>query len=167
MNIALRPIELSDIEQIAQLCNDPDIAKTTARLPYPYTVNDAKTWLSYIENTEAEHVFAISYENEMIGVIGLVHEPEHDRAEIGYWLGKEYWNKGIATAAVEMMLGYAFTVLKVNKIYAQVFAANSASAKVLTKNGFILEGCLKQHYNRMGTVHDIMCFGLVKANYNS
>lgn len=167
MNIALRPIELSDIERIAQLCNDHDIAKTTARLPYPYTVLDAKTWLDYVQDTDAEHVFAITDNKEMLGVVGLVHEPEHDRAEIGYWLGRDYWSKGIATAAVEMILGYAFSVLDVNKVYAKVFAGNEASAKVLANNGFVLEGCLKQHYIRMGTLHDLLCFGLLKTNYNS
>lgn len=166
MNIALRPIESSDVNRITELCNDRDIAKTTARLPYPYTFSDAETWLDYITKTEAEHVFAISEDNEMVGVVGLVHEQEHDRAEIGYWLGRQYWNRGIATASVEMMIGYAFTVLGVNKIYASVFAANTASVKVLEKNRFVLEGCLKQHYIRMDTLHDIMCFGLLKANYD-
>ena len=165
MNIALRPIEKTDLETIAKLANDRDIAKTTARLPYPYTVTDAKTWVDYVLSTESEHVFAIAEKKTMMGVIGLVHEPEHNRAELGYWLGKPYWNKGIATVSAEMMLGYAFGVLRVNKVYAHVFSANPASAKVLEKNGFKLEGCLKQHFKRMGTMHDLLCYGLLMENY--
>ena len=165
MNLSLRPIEKSDIETIAALANERDIAKMALLLPYPYTVSDAKTWLDYISKTEKEHVFAIIGSKKMIGVIGLVNEPEHKRAELGYWLGKQYWNKGCMTGAVQMILGYAFGVLKVNKVYANVFAGNEASQKVLQKNGFVLEGILKQHVIRMGTVHDLMYFGLLKQDY--
>ena len=165
MNLSLRPVEKSDIETIAELVNDKDIARTTARLPYPYTVSDAKTWYDYICKTEKEHVFAICEKKKMVGVVGLVHEPEHRRAEIGYWLGRNYWSKGYMTIAVEMMLGYAFGVLKVNRVYANIFSINEASQKVLMKNGFVKEGILKQHYLRMGTLHDLVCFGILKEDY--
>jgi RimJ/RimL family protein N-acetyltransferase len=136
------------------------------RLPYPYTVTDAKTWYDYICKTEKEHAFAIVAKKKMMGVVGLVHEPEHKRAELGYWLGRQYWNSGYMTSAIEMILGYAFGVLKVNKVYANVFGTNEASKKVLIKNGFYLEGTLKQHCSRMGTLHDLMCFGILKENYD-
>lgn len=166
MNIAIRPIEQSDIERIALLVNDRDIAKTTSRLPYPYTISDAKKWFDYISRTESEHSFAIADKKTFLGVIGLVHEPEHQRAELGYWLGKQYWNQGITSIAVEMMLGYAFQILKVNKVYAYVYGENTASQKVLNKNGFKLEGNLKQHTVRMGMIHDLMIFGLLREDYN-
>ena len=165
MNLSLRPIEKGDIETIAALANDRDIARMALLLPYPYTVSDARTWLDYISKTEKEHVFAILSGKKLIGVIGLVNEPEHKRAELGYWLGKEYWGKGFMTGAVQMMLGYAFGVLKVNKVYASVFADNEASQKVLKNNGFVPEGVLKEHVIRMGTVHDLMYFGLLKQDY--
>ncbi|MBT3320130.1 MAG: GNAT family N-acetyltransferase [Clostridia bacterium] len=167
MNISLRYIDENDIEDIARLANDRDIAKTTATLPYPYTMSDAITWFDYVSSTEREHVFAIVNKKHFVGVIGLVHEIENNRAELGYWLGKQYWSKGFASAAVQMILGYAFTVLKVNKVYAQAFGTNTASHKVLEKNNFVLEGCLKEHVVRMGVTHDVLYYGLQKANYDS
>ena len=165
MNVSLRPLEKSDIDTISALANDRDIAKMTLRIPFPYTLSDAKSWIDYVVRTESEHVFAITGKKETLGVIGLVHEPEHKRAELGYWLGRQYWNKGYMTGAIEMILGYAFEVLKVNKVYANVFAANEASQKVLKKNGFEPEGCLKQHSFRMGIMHDLLYFGILKENY--
>lgn len=164
MNLSLRYIENDDLENIARLANDRDIAKTTTSLPYPYTISDAKTWHAYVSRTDTEHVFAIINKKRLVGVIGLVQESEHSRAELGYWLGKEYWNFGFATGAVEMIIGYAFSVLKVNKIYSQVYKANSASSKVLEKNGFVLEGCLEKHCVRMDKTHDVLLYGLQKKD---
>lgn len=166
MQISIRFIEDNDLGRIAQLANNRDIALMTARLPYPYTRSDAQTWYDYVMRTESEHVFAICLGKELVGVIGLVHEADHKRAELGYWLGADYWNKGCASAAAEILLGYAFTTLGVNKVYAHCFAVNKASSKVLEKTGFVLEGCQRQHYIRMGHVHDLLCYGLFKENYN-
>ena len=167
MNLSLRSIDENDIEDIARLANDRDIAKATATLPYPYTISDAETWLSYVNRTDSEHVFAIVSKKLFVGVIGLVLEAENNRAELGYWLGKQYWNQGIASAAVQMILEVAFGVLKVNKVYAQAFGANIASHKVLEKNGFVREGCLKEHFVRMGETQDVMYYGLKMANYDN
>jgi len=166
MNLSLRYIDSDDLKDIARLANNRDIAEAMATLPYPYTLTDAKTWLDYVNNTESEHVFAIVNKKRFMGVIGLVHEGENNRAELGYWLGKEYWNNGFVSCAVQMIISYAFTILKVNKIYAQVFGSNTASHKVLEKNGFVLEGCLKEHFIRMGKVHDVLYYGLHKAAFD-
>ncbi len=164
MSLSLRFIEEHDIEDIARLANDRDIAKTTTSLPYPYTLTDAKTWLSYVNRTESEHVFAIADKKRFMGVVGLVHERDNNRAELGYWLGKQYWNKGFASGAVEMILGYAFGVLNVSKVYAKAVGTNTASHKVLEKNGFVREGCLKDHCVRLGETFDVLYYGLHKAN---
>jgi len=165
MQTSIRFIEETDLKRIAQLANDRDIAEMTARLPYPYTISDAQTWFDYVAHTELEHVFAICSGKELIGVIGLVLEPEHKRAELGFWLGKSYWNQGHASAAAQIMVGYAFSTLGVTKVYARCFGANNNSKRVLEKNGFVLEGQLKQHYIRMGTVQDVCYYGLQKADY--
>ncbi len=80
-------------------------------------------------------------------------------------MGKPYLKKGYASGAVEKGLWYAFTVLNVNKVYAQAFGTNTASHKVLEKNGFAREGCLKDHYIRMGETHDVLYYGLQKNTY--
>ena len=105
----------------------------TASLPYPYTKEHAKTWFDYLGTTKDEHVFAICRGDEFIGVVGLVHEPQHDRAELGYWLGTPYWHKGYMSAAAEIATAYAFTVLGVRRVYARCFSNNPASIRVLEK----------------------------------
>ena len=162
MDLSIRPVENADLEDIARLANNIDVAEMTAALPYPYTKEHAKTWLQYIEHKNNEYIFALCGNHQFMGVVGLIHEAEHERAELGYWLGQPYWNKGHMTGAVGIAVEYAFTMLKVKRIYAQCFAQNAASKRVLEKNGFLLEGCLKKHFIRMGKQRDILCYGLLK-----
>lgn len=166
MDLNIRCLDTNDLKDIAKLANDRDIAEMTANLPYPYTQTDAATWFDYVQRTESEHVFSICLGNKLIGICELVHEPEHKRAELGYWLGKQYWHNGYATSAAQMLVGYGFSVLGVRKIYANCFGVNSASQHVLEKNGFKLEGCLKDHFIRLGKTHDILKYGLFKDNYD-
>ena len=164
MQMSIRCIDRTDINDIVRLANDEAIARMTAQLPYPYTMAHAETWLSYLDTADHEHVFAVCHNEEFIGVIGVVHEPEHERAELGYWLGQPYWNKGYMTAAADMAIAYAFTVLGVQKIYARCFSDNPGSARVLEKNGFVREGFLKDHCIRMGQTKDVLCYGLLKGD---
>jgi len=167
MEISLRGIEESDLVRIAELANDKEIARVAASLPYPYTAADARTWYDYLQANRHEHVFAICADGKMAGVIGLVHEAAHSRAELGYWLGRAYWGKGYASAAAEMMVGYAFASLGVNKVYANCFAVNTASRRVLQKCGLKHEGTQRRHHVRMGQTHDVLLFGLLKEDYDA
>ncbi len=164
MNITIRPVSISDMENIAQLADDIDIARMTACLPSPYTLQNAQEWLEGLSGRPNEHVFAVCGESFM-GVVGLTCEPDHDRAELGYWIGRPYWGKGIATAAVRLAIDYAFCELNFRRVYAYCFAANAASRCVLEKCSLQYEGCLRQHFVRMGAAHDLLCFGLLREEY--
>lgn len=167
MDISIRCIDYDDLKDVARLANNFAIAQMTANLPFPYTTEHAQIWLDYVDKTENEHVFAIVGNGKFMGVVGLVHEPEHERAELGYWLGEPYWNKNVMTAAAGMAAAYAFAMLDVQKIYSRCFAPNKASQRVLEKNGFLLEGCLRAHHVRMGTVQDVLCYGLLRSDYDA
>ncbi len=167
MDISIRCIDRADLNDIARLANNFTIAQMTANLPFPYTLEHASTWLDYVEATQNEHVFAITGSNKFMGVVGLVHEPEHARAELGYWLGAPYWNKQVMTAAAALTVGYAFSMLDIQKIYSRCFKPNKASARVLEKSGFVLEGCLRAHHIRMGVVQDVLCYGLLRSDYET
>ncbi len=164
MVITIRPVSFLDIEDIARLADDMDIARMTACMPSPYTRKDAQNWVEGLSTRPNKHAFAICGDG-LMGVVGLICDPEHDRAELGYWLGRPFWGKGATTAAVRLAVDYAFLELKVRRVYAYCFAGNIASRRVLEKNGLFYEGCLKQHTVRMGTVHDLLCFGLLKEDY--
>lgn len=167
MDISIRCIDRGDIDDVARLANCYEIARMTANLPFPYTREHAVTWLDYVQSTQSEHVFAILAGGRFSGVVGLVHESEHGRAELGYWLGEPFWNQQVMTAAAGLAVGYAFAMLNVNKVYARCFTLNAASRRVLEKNGFLQEGCLRAHHVRLGVVHDVLCYGLLRGDYDA
>jgi len=165
MNISLCCIGEEDLPDIARLANDADIAAMTNNLPHPYTLAHAQSWFNYVQSHDSEYVFKICGNGRLMGVIGLVLEKEHGRAELGYWLGKPYWNRGVMSAAVPMALAYAFEVLRVRRVFAHCYAVNAASRRVLEKSGFRQEGCQRQHHECMGTIHDLICYGLLRDEY--
>ena len=165
MDISLCCIGEEDLPDIARLANDADIAAMTNNLPHPYTIAHAQSWFDYVQSHDSEHVFKICGKGRLMGVIGLVHEKEHGRAELGYWLGRPYWNQGVMSAAVPMALAYAFEALGVRRVFARCYSVNAASRRVLEKSGFVHEGCLRQHHKCMGMIHDVVCYGLLRDEY--
>ena len=146
-----------------------DIHDRTMNIPYPYSGADADWWLSKrIEHTNRqgkESTFAIRDAGKLIGVVGadsfelgMTH-----RAEIGYWLAKPYWGQGVMTDAVRTFVRYAFAELEVVRLIAHVFSFNVSSARVLEKNGFRLEGCLRKHFCKDGQLIDARFYGLLKG----
>ena len=99
--------------------------------------------------------------------MGLELEPENERAELGYWIGKPYWNRGYATEAAKAVVAYSFEVLKLNRIYAYHFTRNPASGRVLEKIGMRYEGYRRQHTKRWENFEDSMGYGMLKADYDS
>ena len=114
--------------------------------PFPYTPADARHWIKLATTNGFNYVFAIDVEGFAVGAIGLhpgVDVHRHS-AEIGYWLSEEYWGRGIATEAVQVVTNYAFTTLGMSRVHAEVFHWNAASMRVLEKAGFVREGLLKK-----------------------
>lgn len=112
--------------------------------PYPYTLADARSWIKLATTHGLNMVFAIDVDDFAVGAIGIRPGDDIHRhsAEIGYWLGEEYWNRGIVTEAVTAVTQYAFNTLDVVRVHAEVFHWNTASMRVLEKAGFTREGVL-------------------------
>lgn len=85
--------------------------------------------------------------------------------EIGYWLGEPYWGRGIASEAVSAMTGYAFERFDVARVFAYVFEWNPASARVLEKAGYRLEGRLRKAVTKEGTTMDMLVYGFTEDDY--
>jgi ribosomal-protein-alanine N-acetyltransferase len=102
--------------------------------------------LSSVGRINHKNTFAIEYKNELVGVIGFIPQDDIYRknAELGYWLGEPYWNKGIMTQAITLAVDYAFTELNIVRIFAHVFDRNIPSQKVLAKAGFNLDYIAKK-----------------------
>jgi len=165
MAVAIRRIATTDIDDIARLANDMEIARMTATLPHPYTRENAQEWLIALESRPHEYVFAVCDGETFMGVVGLTCKPEMGRAELGYWLGRPYWGKGVATAAAGLAIDYGFSKLNLRKVFGFCFGGNIASRRVMEKNGMQPEGCMRQHFVRLGEVHDLLCFGLLREEY--
>jgi RimJ/RimL family protein N-acetyltransferase len=132
--LALRAPRLADGKAIARLVNDRRIAENTARIPHPYGVADAEQFLAAVNRQEGEATFAIMLKGEIIGMCGI--ESREAAAELGYWLGVPYWNRGYATEAVRAVIDHAFGDLEHDALQAGARVSNPASRRVLEKCGF-------------------------------
>lgn len=141
-NITLRKFQNPDSARLAQLCNNRKIWDNLRDFfPFPYTEKDATDFIIYCQDENPQYIFAIDYNSELVGTIGLVRQTDVYKltAEIGYWIGEPYWGKGIATNAVKLLVDYGFSKLGFARIYTGVFDFNKASQRVLEKAGFKLE----------------------------
>ncbi len=168
--LVLRPFELSDAPRVQLLAGDRDVAAMTLLIPHPYEDGIAEAWIGLhqerFENGQ-EIVFAITLKAsaELIGAIGLVPNPHHDLAGLGYWLGKPYWNHGYCTEAAREVLRYAFTELRLNRVQAHHFSHNPASGRVMQKVGMRHEGTLRQHVKKWGEFYDNETYGILRSEF--
>lgn len=136
--LVLRSLEDRDITVIARLAGDWDVASMTARVPYPYTQDDARQWLDHLEPGEV--VYAIDREGEMIGLTGFLPSEDGASAEIGYWIGKPFWGHGYATEAATALIRRCFAQTNFTHLTCCHFTDNPASGRVVEKLGFALAG---------------------------
>jgi len=132
--LTLRAPRLDDAEAIARLANDRRVAENTARVPHPYTLDDAEQFIATANGQDGEAVFIITRGGDVIGACGI--EPRTGAAEIGYWLGAPFWGRGYATEAVRAAIDHAFGDLGHAALQAGARVSNAASRRVLEKCGF-------------------------------
>lgn len=136
--LLLRPLSISDVEQIAKLGGDWDVASMTSRMPYPYSVEAAVQWLDD-HQADGELVRGITFDGELIGICGYLPD-EGGTAEIGYWVGKPYWGQGFATEAAKALIAHAFKTGPFHTLTCGHFTDNTASRRVIEKLGFAYVG---------------------------
>jgi len=145
--IVLRRLQETDAPALSQLANNKKVWDNLRdQLPHPYSMVDARYFITLIRQEPVPVSFAITYNGVFCGVIGLVPQQDVYRktAEIGYWLGEPFWNRGIATRAVKLITAYGFKELGFLRIHTGIFEYNNGSMKVLEKNGYIKEGIFKK-----------------------
>lgn len=150
--LLLRPFCPADAVAVAALAGDWDIVRMTARIPHPYTTEMAEAWISsHVPSRQSgeEHVFCIERDGEVIGCIGL--QKSRDAVyELGYWLGKAWWGKGLATEAAKRVIRFAFEELDAGGLLSGHLADNPASGRVLEKCGFRYTGDSMEHSEARG-----------------
>jgi ribosomal-protein-alanine N-acetyltransferase len=138
-----------DLSTVWKWYNDRRVRRYLSKPYEAFFYEDEVEWYEALrKNKEREKVFTIvtSSENRLVGLIGLHDiDPINRNAELGYFLGPEYWGRGYATEAVGLALKYAFEWLNLLKVYARVFEPNAASRRVLERNGFQLVGRMRRH----------------------
>ena len=161
----LRSFRPEDAASLARHANNRRIAATLRdRFPFPYTLKHAREWIQHATAENPECHFAIVTAEQAIGSIGLELQSDvHVRsAEIGYWVAEEFWGRGIATAAVRGFTAWAFAESDLLRIYAYVFESNPASAKVLEKAGYSLDGRLRCSVVKGGKILDQFLYSVVR-----
>ena len=167
-NVRLRPLQLSDAEQIVPLANNKKVSRNLRDgFPHPYTKADGDIFLSKFADQDPTHFFAIEYQGVYVGNISLVHGRDVYRqsAEIGYFIGEPYWNKGIVTTAVNLICDYGFRQLGIVRIHTGVFEYNTASMRVLEKCGFIKEGIFRKSVTKQGKIWDEVRFAKINPEF--
>ena len=133
--LVLRAPTLKDAKAVAVLANDRRIAENTARIPHPYKLTDAESFIAGANKADGETVFLIVRNGTIMGACGVaVADP--NAPELGYWLGVPYWGEGFATEALHAVIDFAFNEFEHSALHAGARVTNPASRRVLEKCGF-------------------------------
>lgn len=163
----IRKWTLTDAADLAKAISDKEVQDNLRDgLPYPYTEQDGKEYISAMLSSDENNVFAfaITVNDTAIGSIGAFRQENIHRqtAELGYYIAKKYWGNGITTKAVKQICDYIFNNTDIIRIYAQPFAHNGASCRVLEKAGFKCEGILRSNAVKNGKIADMRMYALLK-----
>ncbi|MCB1635272.1 MAG: GNAT family N-acetyltransferase [Xanthomonadales bacterium] len=171
--LRLRGFHLNDAAEVQRLAGDARVAATTANIPHPYPDGAAAQWIGgHLEAFQAGTAIALAItrrsDARLLGTVSLTQvSMRHARAELGYWIGVEYWGQGHCTAAAAALIDWAQMVWGLSRVCARCLASNPASARVLEKLGFAQEGRLCLHERRGHRFEDLLLFGRNSPDRNS
>jgi [ribosomal protein S5]-alanine N-acetyltransferase len=162
---SIRPWQMADAESLHRHANNREVSiHLRDRFPFPYGIEQARTFLGWITKQPSPTVWAIVVRGEAVGGIGIELHSDVERvsAEIGYWLGQAVWNRGIATDALKAVSVEAFKLFDITRLYAVPFADHAASVRVLEKAGYVREGHLRQSAIKNGKIRDQLLYATYK-----
>ena len=163
--VKVRSWRRDDLKSLICHANNAKIAANLRdQFPHPYTRRDAIDFLDYAQSQVPECSFAIEFSGEAVGGVGFMLGRDIARlsAEMGYWLGEEFWGRGIATRVVTAMSDWAFENYQLTRVFAMAFAPNAASVRVLEKAGFEREGVMRRSAIKNGVILDQILFAKVR-----
>jgi RimJ/RimL family protein N-acetyltransferase len=163
--VRLRPFRSGDERSLAQSANDAEVARYLRdRFPHPYTLEDAGRWVAFNEQLRPVSHFAVDLGGAVIGSAGFVWGEDVYRfsAEVGYWLGRAHWGKGIATRVLAALTRYGFERHGMVRLFAGVFDGNVASIRVLEKCGFTCEGVARKAAFKAGRFVDVLQYAKLR-----
>ncbi len=168
--LVLRKIALDDIDDMYEYAKDPAVTKYLTWSPHPdkaYTFE----YVSYLQDRYKSGDFfdwGIIYDGKMIGTCGFTRfDFQHNCGEIGYVVNPDYHDMGIATEAVGRVIKYGFERLRLNRIECRFMMENTASLRVMEKNGMTFEGALRQGMLVKGIYRDIGVCSMLRLEYEN
>lgn len=165
--VTLRELIPSDVADLVLQADSRALWRNMTHLfPHPYTYEDGIEWIDRCMQDDPPTSLAITTRGAFAGVCGVsLGSGVGDRAaRIGYWLGEEFWGRGLATQALAALLRYVWDTFPIERLQAEVFAWNPASARVLEKNGFQLEGTRRKAIHKDGELIDEWVYSLLRSD---
>ncbi len=165
MEFELRKWKASDANSFWEYAHNPKVARNM-RASFPSTPEEVKKIVDFFCTADETKVYgrAVSIGGEAVGSIAAF--PKDDvyckSAEIAYWLGEPFWGKGIMGEAIRRVCGVVFQDFDINRIFAEPYACNTGSRRVLEKAGFTLEGTMKKGVYKDGNFFDYCVYAIVK-----
>lgn len=168
--LALRGFRMADAPVVVALAGDTEVARNTLNIPHPYERGDAEAWIAshpdQLERRQAvTYAVTVARDEQLVGAVGLIIDTDHERAELGYWIGRPYWGNGYATEAARALVNWGFETLQLHRIHASHFPRNPASGRVLEKLGMRAEGTLRQHVSKWDEFLDLSVYGLLRSEH--
>jgi len=165
----LRSWEKEDLGSLVKYADNLNIARNmTDRFPHPYSEKDGRGFIEFATTDDSAHIFAIEVDGEAAGGIGIhfQHDIYRKNAELGYWLGEPFWGHGIISRAIQQVVDFTFqNDNEIDRIFARPFGSNTASQKVLEKNGFSLEARFVKTLIKNGGLQDELVYAICRENF--
>jgi [ribosomal protein S5]-alanine N-acetyltransferase len=171
--LTLRPFVLDDAWDVERLAGMREIADTTLNIPHPYPVGAATRWiethaLAWAAGTGVTYAIVETANGKLTGVVSLMQiHREHRRAELGYWIAVDRWNKGFATEASASILDFGFQNLGLHRIESTHFVRNPASGKVMQKLGMTEEGIERDSAVKWDHYESLVRYAILEPEWNA
>lgn len=170
--LRLGAFEAEDAPELQRLAGAREIADTTVSIPHPYDLDHALAWIGHqrresVRGRATNLAIRLLPESPLIGCAGLRDiDREHLQAELGFWIGREWWGKGYAREAAAEVLRFGFEDLGLNRIYAHHMARNPAAGQVLLHIGMQREGLLRERVRKWGVYEDVILYAMLRVDRN-
>lgn len=170
--LTLRPFSLDDAPDVQRLAGDKAIAETTVLVPHPYEDGLAEEWIcshqpNWDKRKSIHWAVVLSSTNELIGAITIRLDFPNEKGNLGYWIGKPYWNNGYVTEVSQAAVDWAFKDLSLNRIESDHFSSNPASGAVMRKLGMVHEGTMRQYVKKWDKFIDGEFYAILKQDWQT
>ncbi len=169
--LILRPFGRADAPAVQRLAGAAAVAEMTLNIPHPYADGMAEAWIATLGEAwraGTAVTFAITTATDgLCGTIALRITREHDRGELGYWIGQPFWGRGYATEAVTAVLAFAFETLALHRVQASHLPRNPASGRVMQKAGMQREGLHRGRYRKEAAYEDVEEYAILRSDWDA